>query len=293
MEKGMKWMLIKRVSGRVVEKTTVCVPVGTRERGRREKTKGGTTALKQDENERNAEKRLARVINCNFRPGDVLLTASWSEEAWEALSQRAEKLGEIHPDLCPEDRLVMAAEQEGSNWIRRIQRAKKARGGTALLRYVLVASDMDGKIGEAKRVHLHALFPRWAKELAVEAWKCGWVDIRNLREQDDYTPIAEYLLRQVRRRPDGKKYRTAQNMDKPIVTVQDIPGNLPLKVRKNEVVMQHREDGPDRPSYLRVVDMNRKRPEVKQKGRFPDTATGAGAHAGTYKAPKKKGAKRG
>ena len=85
MEKGMKWMMIVRRSGRVVEKSTVCVPVGTQERSRREKTKGGTTALKQDENERNAEKRLARVINCNFRPGDVMLMASWSEESWGQL----------------------------------------------------------------------------------------------------------------------------------------------------------------------------------------------------------------
>ena len=162
------------------------------------------------------------------RPGDVLLTASWSEEAWEGLVKKAEKLEENHPDLCLEDRLVMAAEQEGTNWIRRIQRTKKSLGGTALLRYVLVASDMDGKTGEQKRVHLHALFPKWAKELAVGTWKHGWVDIRNLREQDDYTPIAEYLLRQVRRRPDGKKYRCAQNMDKPIVTIENIPDNIQI-----------------------------------------------------------------
>ena len=293
MEKGMKWMLIKRVSGRVIEKSTACVPVGTQERRRKEKKKGGTTALKQDENERSAEKRLARVINCNFRPGDVLLTASWSEEAWEGLVKQAEKLEGNRPDLCLEDRLVMAAEQEGTNWIRRIQRRKKSLGGTALLRYVLVASDMDGKTGEQKRVHLHALFPKWAKELAVEAWKHGWVDIRNLREQDDYTPIAEYLLRQVRRRPDSKKYRTAQNMDKPIVTIENIPDNIPMKVRKNEVIMHQNAIEPGRPQYLRVVDLGRKRPEVKQKGRFPDTATGAGAHAGTYQAAKRKEAKGG
>ena len=291
MEKGMKWMMIVRRSGRVVEKSTVCVPVGTKERSRREKTKGGTTALKQDENERNAEKRLARVINCNFRPGDVMLMASWSEESWGQLEGKARKVQNSRPDMAWEDCLVAAAEQEGSNWIRRIQRLKKARGGTALLRYVLVASDMDGKTGEAKRVHLHVLLPGWAKDLALESWKHGLVDVRNLKEQDDYTPIAEYLLRQVRRRPDSKKYRTAQNMDKPVVTIQDIPGNMPLKVKKNEVVMRHNEEGPDRPRYLRVVDMNRKRPEVKAKGRFPDTTTHAHARAGTSKGKTKKTAK--
>ena len=291
MEKGMKWMMIVRRSGRVVEKSTVCVPVGTQERSRREKTKGGTTALKQDENERNAEKRLARVINCNFRPGDVLLMASWSEECWGQLEGKARKVQNSRPDMAWEDCLVAAAEQEGSNWIRRIQRLKKARGGTALLRYVLVASDMDGKTGEAKRVHLHVLLPGWAKDLALECWKHGLVDVRNLKEQDDYTPIAEYLLRQVRRRPDSKKYRTAQNMDKPVVTIQDIPGNMPLKVKKNEVVMRHNEEGPDRPRYLRIVDMNRKRPEVKAKGRFPDTTTHAHARAGTSKGKTKKTAK--
>ena len=295
MEKGMKWMMIVRRSGRVVEKSTVCVPVGTQERSRREKTKGGTTALKQDENERNAEKRLARVINCNFRPGDVMLMASWSEESWGQLEGKARKVQNSRPDMAWEDCLVAAAEQEGSNWIRRIQRLKKTRGGTALLRYVLVASDMDGKTGECKRVHLHVLLPGWAKDLALECWKHGLVDVRNLKEQDDYTPIAEYLLRQVRRRPDSKKYRTAQNMDKPVVTIQDIPGNMPLKVKKNEVVMRHNEEGPDRPRYLRIVDMNRKRPEVKAKGKYPekypDTTTCARVRTGTSKGKTKKTAK--
>jgi hypothetical protein len=69
-----------------------------------------------------------------------------------------------------------------------------------------------------------------------------------------------------------------------VVTIQDIPGNMPLKAKKNEVVMKHAEDGPDRPRYMRIVDMNRKRPRVAAKGKYPDTTTHAHARAGTSKA---------
>lgn len=258
-------MEIKRVSGRVVERSTVWVPEGTREVKRKPKRKGATTAQKQDENERQAEKRLARILNCNFRPGDVLLGPTFDETNWSALRERAEGMREKHPDATEENLLVMAAEHEGELWIQRTRRALAKEGRRELLRYVMVVSDMDGQTGEQKRIHLHAILPAWAEKNAAAAWKAGAVDVQHLREQDDFTPIARYLLRQVRRRPDAKKWRAAQNMDRPVVTVTNIPEGKVLKAGKGEVVMHQNAVIPGQPQYLRTVNMGRKRPKVKER----------------------------
>ena len=76
-------------------------------------------------------------------------------------------------------------------------------------------------------------------------------------------------------------------MNGSVVTIQDTPDNMPMKVRKNEVIMHQNAIEPGRPQYLRVVDLGRKRQEVKQKGKFPD------AEPGTYELAKRKGAKGG
>ena len=265
MERGGKWMQITRVSGRVIERSTVWVPAGTREVRRKEKRKGATTAEKAEENGRAAEKNLARILNCNFRPGDLLLGPTFSPSAWARLEERAGKLRETMPEATEEDLLVRAAEHAGELWIKRIRRAMEKAGRRELLRYVIVASDMDGATGQPKRIHLHAILPAWAGEMAAAAWKNGTVDVQHLREQDDYTPLARYLLRQVRRRPGERKWRSAQGMDRPVVTVTDIPEDRPVKARKGEVVMQVEAWEPGRPQYMRTVDLKRKRPAVKRK----------------------------
>lgn len=258
-------MEIKRVSGRVIERSTVWVPAGTREVRRGKKRKGATTAEKQEQNDRQGEKNLARLINCNFRPGDVLLGPTFDAAHWDRLRQKAQAMADRMPEATEEDRLVKAAEHEGELWIKRIRRKLEKAGRRELLRYVLVTSDMDGETGQPKRIHLHAVLPAWAAETAAAAWTAGCVDLQHLREQDDFTPLARYLLRQVRRRPGERKWRSAQNMDRPIVTMTDIPPEKPVRERKGEVVMHRDEFEPGRPQYLRTVDMNRKRPPVKRK----------------------------
>lgn len=204
-------MVIRRKSGRVVEESTVFV--SAQAKPRRNKRKGTTTAQKQDENERDCVKRLARILNCNYAHGDLLLTPKYDErglarlEAW-AVTHREE-------GQTMEDAIIAAAEREGRNYMRRIERELEKLG--VAFRYVLFTSDMDGETGEAVRIHHHLVIPRVGFELAAKKWGLGTVDYQILRDQDDYTPLAEYLCRQVRRRPNAKKYSVSRNMEKPVV----------------------------------------------------------------------------
>ena len=50
----------------------------------------------------------------------------------------------------------------------------------------------------------------------MKKWeKLGKVDWKRISKQADYTPIAEYFLKQVRRIPDAKKFRSSRNLIRP------------------------------------------------------------------------------
>lgn len=147
-------MVIRRLSGRVVELSTVWVSANMRPR--RNRRKGSTSAQKQDANERDCVKRLARVINCNFSHGDLLLTPKYDEAGMARLTAwAAQHQGE---GQSWEDALLDAAEREGRNYMRRLGRALNRQG--AELRYILITSDIDGETGEAVRLHHHIIIPR-------------------------------------------------------------------------------------------------------------------------------------
>ena len=209
-ERG-RWMVIRRTSGKVVELSTVFVSANTKPR--RNKRKGTTTAQKQDENERDAVKRLARIINANFSHGDLFLTVKYDDDGFGDLAQRA--LADRKEGESIEDAVMRAAEHDASLYLRRLRRILGKEN--VELRAIVSTSDMDGETGEFVRPHHHIILPRVSFEAAAKAWHLGSVEYQILRDQDDYTPLAAYLCRQVRRRPDAKKWTTTRNMKKTIV----------------------------------------------------------------------------
>ena len=71
LENGGKWMIKEYKSGEVVEWSKFWAPAQTKPRG---KKAAASTARKRDENDRNAIRCLTRIINCNYKHGDMLLT---------------------------------------------------------------------------------------------------------------------------------------------------------------------------------------------------------------------------
>lgn len=251
------YMIRKIRSGKVVEESKFQVAANVRpRRGRR---RGATSTRKQDQNDRSAEKRFARVLNCNFTAGDLLLQPTWTDGA---LYQLADGLQE--GDL---DELRRRAEHALSLFLRRLSRELKKQ--KIELRAVWLTSDMNGDTGELVRIHHHVIVR--AEGLRMEGgalyvgarrvddvWGMGSVDWKPLQHQDDYTQLAVYLMRQVRRRPDARKYSCTRNLKKPVVTERIVYTARELKLPKGARLLHRDAWEPGMPQYIRYVAPERK-----------------------------------
>ena len=84
------------------------------------------------------------------------------------------------------------------------------------------------------------------------------VDIRRLRGQKDYTPVAVYLLRQVRRQPDAKKYAVSRGMLLPVITEREVLGNPEIRVPAGASVLERAEYNAETVvQYVRYVPKKR------------------------------------
>ncbi len=249
------WVVRTYEAGAIGEKTKFWVQ-GTRPSSR-SKRKERAEIKKQEQNEYSAQKQLARLINANFTQGDLLLGLDYSPAGMD----RLEKYIAEHPfqtDGCedPEaermEQIRQAAEREMRLALRRVKR-ELAKEGVAL-RYIAITSDMDGDTGEAVRVHHHLIVPAEAKAAFVEKWKdLGSVNWSPMSAQADYTPIAEYFIRQVRRVPDAKKYISSRNLVRPQPKDRVVLSDAEVRVPKGGQLLHRNEFKPGRPQYIRYV----------------------------------------
>ena len=257
----MKIMERKYVSKNgVVERTRYLV--GDNAQPRRKRKKGNTTFRKQEANFNSAVRRVARILNCNYtHDNGLLLTLDYDaagleklcglagltpeETAW-AMGRRQDSAGdwttrgekrkteaESACDLL--GKLREAAEKQMGLYLRRIRRAYGDK-----LKYIAVTADIDGETGELVRIHHH--IPMEAEgiswDMLQKQWRMGSVDIRRLRQQADYTPVAVYLMRQVRRIPDAKKYAVSRGMELPEISEREILGNPEIKAPAGARVLE-------------------------------------------------------
>ena len=153
------------------------------------------------------------------------------------------------------NRLREAAEKQMSLWLRRV---KRKFGGK--IKALMITSDVDHETGELVRVHHHIVFAAegisW--DLLRKEWKHGSVDIKQLRAQPDYTPIATYLMRQVRRQPDKKKYRVTQGMEMPKIEERVVLSNSEIRAPAGANVLERSEFSADSiGQYIRYVPKKR------------------------------------
>ena len=152
-----------------------------------------------------------------------------------------------------------AAEKQLFLWLRRVKRKHGQE-----LKFIAVTADLDGETGELVRVHHHVPIAAegisW--DLLRKEWKLGSVDIVQVRHNVDYTPIAVYLMRQVRRRPDAKKYRVSRGMEQPEVMEREIIGHVQMRVPVGALLLESSEFQIDFPGqYMRYIP-KKKTPKV-------------------------------
>lgn len=225
MEKG-NWEILTIRSGCVEEKSKHFLADEPGCSGRR----GRNPEKKQKLNDENTARHAARLLNINYRAGDILLGCDFDGQAMDRLRERADRLRAELPEMRSEDLLWLAAKREAELYLDRVRRRCK-RDGTPL-RYMIWVSDMDGKTGEMVRVHLHLVINREALPACREKWGRGRVIGKPLRQEDDYTALAEYLCNQVRRIPGQKKFVTSRNLDKPVVRRRMAASDAELRVPK-------------------------------------------------------------
>lgn len=275
------WVIRTYEAGAVGEKTKFWVPGAKPSRsGRREKTE----IRKQLQNDYSVQKQMARLMNANFGPGDLLLGLDYAQEGMDRLEAWAVAHG-LDPYSSDEaermEAIRQAAEWALRNLLRRVKAAMEKEG--MVLRYIAITSDMDGDSGEAVRVHHHLVVPKESKAAFASKWAdWGGVDWSPLSRQRDYTPIAEYFIRQVRKVPDAKKYIPSRNLVRPQPKDRTAITDAELRAPKGTKLLFRNEFKPGRPQYIRYMlpkEKRHKRPPAKPKApkkkakKFSDTTT--------------------
>ena len=163
-------------------------PVFSKQRSRAKKMKP-TSEVQARLNQRNAERKLIRLLNANFTKDDIRLDLTYNDD---------------NLPLTPED-----AQKEMQNFFRRIKRYRK-RLGLPELKYVAVTE--IGK--ETARLHHHIVMSGGVpiNDLA-EIWGKGYTTVKPLQfDKFGIVGIAVYL---VKNPILGKRWNASRNLVKP------------------------------------------------------------------------------
>lgn len=267
------WVTRTYVSGKVGEKTKYYI-TGERTRSSR---KIKSAIKKQEQNDASAEKQLARLLNINFKAGDLLIGLDYSPSSLEKLKSTISDDGEHNAD----ELLYLRASHELPLLIRRVKRELAKSDLDIML--AGITSDMDGDTGDKVRVH-HHLVVRAVKstgeisddetqreinnttlEVIKAKWTHGGVNFKHLRKQDDYTPIAHYFLAQVRKIADMKKYTTTRNLVRPTYKDRVVISNAEIKIPARCKLLYRTEYTPYKPQYVRYLLPENNKTTVKKE----------------------------
>lgn len=263
------WVVRTYEAGQVGEKTKYFV-LG--DRTRRNRRKEESSIKKQEQNEYSAKKRLARLINANFTHGDILLGLDYSDASYKKLERSARKAAPDYDSLPEDDQLRCireAAAQEMVNYLRRVKRALEKEGRADELKYVAITSDMDGDTKETVRVHHHLIVPASCEHIIRMKWGHGGTYCKPLSKQEDYMPIAEYLIAQVRGTLNAKKFVSSRNLIRPQPKDRIAVSDAEIRVPRNCKLIQRAEYKRGAPQYIRYILPEKKAADISSSGVEP------------------------
>ena len=263
------WVVRTYEAGQVGEKTKYFV-LG--DRTRRNRRKEESSIKKQERNEYSAKKRLARLINANFTHGDILLGLDYSDASYKKLERSARKAAPDYDSLPEDDQLRCireAAAQEMVNYLRRVKRALEKEGRADELKYIAITSDMDGDTKETVRVHHHLIVPASCEHIIRMKWGHGGTYCKPLSKQEDYLPIAEYLIAQVRVTLNAKKFVSSRNLIRPQPKDRIAVSDAEIRVPRNCKLIQRAEYKRGAPQYIRYILPEKKAADISSSDGEP------------------------
>lgn len=263
------WVVRTYEAGQVGEKTKYFV-LG--DRTRRNRRKEESSIKKQEQNEYSAKKRIARLINANFTHGDILLGLDYSDASYKKLERSARKAAPDYDSLPEDDQLRCireAAAQEMVNYLRRVKRALEKEGRADELKYIAITSDMDGDTKETVRVHHHLIVPASCEHIVRMKWGHGGTYCKPLSKQEDYMPIAEYLIAQVRGTLNAKKFVSSRNLIRPQPKDRVAVSDAEIRVPRNCKLIQRSEYKRGAPQYIRYILPEKKAADISSSDGEP------------------------
>lgn len=249
-------MITKIISGEVVERSKTRITRRPAKRGGR--VRGNSSEKKLVGNKEHAKLQLARTLNCNYRPGDLWLTAKFDQAGLAAIGGTYE-----------------GAKKAGKNFVARL--AYRLRKLGLVCKWVLVPSEIDGETGQIVRPHVHLVIPGAAfawhdrqlwlgSETVNDIWGLGSVDVQFLRNQKDFYALAAYLVKQARGVPDEKKWTCSRNMAKPKVTREIVTSGGQLRIPAGATELPGTRYDPEKnQNFVRYIP-KRKDPQRKVGG---------------------------
>lgn len=240
------------IAGQIGEKIKYWVP-GQKPTKSVRKMKSDLRKIQQ--NEVDAVKRVARLINANFLPGDCFFAPTYSDESIAILmAGMPEGLSEDEQM----DYVYAQAHHQLQLYLRRVRRACDKAG--IEFKYIAITSDMDGETGESVRVHHHIIAPRAVMEILLEKWTLGMVRKNYVWNEPDHYGLAKYLMDQVRRIPDAKKYIPSRNLIIPVPKDRIAPSGKEVQPPKGATLLHRSEYSSGRPQYIRYIIPKKPKP---------------------------------
>ena len=193
-----------RCSNGVEEKTKYAVPDPSPREGERKLERAIRRAEKGASE---AKHEVTRLLNENFRVGrDYHITLEFDKAGYAKLRERAGS--QRHDDL------LLSADREAVNFIRRVQRECHKAG--VELRYLYVVSDKNGKTLAWARPHVHLVVCREAMEICLRKWSAvkARESVLYGGRGGDLGDLAFYLIAQTRYIRNRKKYTPSRNLRK-------------------------------------------------------------------------------
>lgn len=228
------------ISGKVIE-TRRCmlssrqaVTVGKK---RAPRTAGNSSKRKINANEREAVKRLARIIHCNFVPGDLWLTLKYSD-------------GRLPADIKEADKII-------GKFLRNVRAAYRKETGKKL-RYILCTSETSTKTGNKARLHHHLIMDRMAYEIICRYWPQEEISYSLIDGRGDHTALAKYIVQNFGGEVGRKRWSCSRGLEKPIYTepvpvesIEGIKAPAGADIRENVLIID--EDCGTQAAYMRAV----------------------------------------
>jgi hypothetical protein len=161
-------------------------------------------------NETNAQKKLERLINTNFKPGDLHISLNYTNNYLPETEEQAAK------DI--------------KNYIRRIKAYRK-KVGLPEMRYIYITECVT-KNGETARVHHHVIMSAMNRDIAERYWRKGeYPNCDRLKSsKEGFNRLANYLTKPIPSKPESehtekrilrRRWASSKNLKQPVVTRSD------------------------------------------------------------------------